>query len=186
MPTIEVAKQGAKKFAVVNDGQVTEVFRTKREAEAEADKQRQDEQEPQVATHEQEQDPEAFANLVSDKLARIAAAKAEAAAVKAWKAAGSEGDQPPTPVLDWMSNTTPADKAKAAAKSNGHRASTRSPEQEQLILDTIRNGRSQGLSFAKIGKQLDEAGVPTARGGAWDFAVVAAIAHRNGLSEKVA
>lgn len=36
------------------------------------------------------------------KVARVAAAKKEAAAIKAWKLAGSKGTQPKTPTLDAM------------------------------------------------------------------------------------
>ena len=53
-----------------------------------------------------------------DAVERIKAGKVEAAARKAWKQAGSVGDAPATPVLDWM-----ADPLKPKPKKpNGARA----------------------------------------------------------------
>jgi len=202
-PTITVEKAAAKRWEVRNDGEVTATFRTKREADAEAEQQLADAlaEQPEPSTTEAAAEAAAeqgtsvaeltaaadeFAALVADKTKRIAAAKAERLARKEWEAAGSEGDAPATPVLDWMNSTSPADKAKASRKATGTttRKSARPEDEMNLIIDIIQRGRATGLSFAKIGVELDERGITTARGGKWDFAVVAAIAHRHGFAAK--
>lgn len=54
-----------------------------------------------------------------DRLERLAAAKHENAALKAWKAAGSKGAKPATPTIDWMSSVPAAERKTSKSSSTG-------------------------------------------------------------------
>lgn len=124
----KVEKLGTKRFAVIDsrkkgDARVIDTFRTRTEADAEAEKCNADLAVEKVAAPALKEG-EYVVKSIGDVLAqcpgetgeigrarqiaemsvadRLAAAKLEAAAKREWKLSGSKGEQPATPVLDWM------------------------------------------------------------------------------------
>ena len=87
-----------------------------------------------------------------DAVERIKAGKIEAAARKAWKQAGSVGDAPATPVLDWM-----ADPLKPKAKkANGARAGKYDETTTADLIERITDARGNGVSFPRLAVQMND------------------------------
>lgn len=90
------------------------------------------------------------------KLDRIAAMKAERAAVTAWKSSG-EGEAPATPVTDWSSDPRNA-KAKNAKAQKAGTGSTRAkilPEDEKAVLAIVVKARKAGESWEAIRQSFE-------------------------------
>lgn len=98
-----------------------------------------------------------------DRTQRILAAKAEVDAVRAWKAAGCEGDSPATPVLDWMAD--PANGTKVhAARSTGKRRSGALAADEAAVIAKLAELRAESMSWKRIGEAFADLPFRTTRG----------------------
>jgi hypothetical protein len=117
-----------------------------------------------------------------DRLERIEAAKVENAAIKAWKAAGSKGDAPATPVLDWMNSAdATARKSNGAARKASTGSSKLTPEVQAEVEKIVKAERKAGHSWKKVADALNAAGLVTARGGQWWDTGAYAVGQRLGL-----
>lgn len=118
--------------------------------------------------------------------ARLAVAKTENEAVKAWKSAvkdGSTDPRPATPILDWMASTPKNERMASAAKSSGTRSSARySGDVAETLKARIGRDRAAGLGFPKIATALNAEGFAPAD---WTGPKLYAFACRNGLGDKL-
>lgn len=199
--TYGVTKEGRRWYVTENGKRARDDsgYKTKHEAEAEAEQSRLDHEAELAAktapadeqSDEQKAADEATAaladadhtpNLIGamDPVERLKLAKAERDALVAWRSTKQDGPKPGTPILDWMldaTNATP--KAKAAASKA---APARTPEQDAALYDLIKVGRENGDSWAKIATAINEAGIPSNRGGDWWDTTVSDYAKRVGLT----
>lgn len=153
-----VAKADGKGWDLIVAGTVVATYGRKAEAERELRAALAD-----VEAVEAETAPEPEPTVDPKEMGRVErlqAAKAERAAVKAWEAAGSEGDRPATPVLDLMADGKVTGKAAAKAKKSGSGAkggASRLPiaeEDRPAVLAKVTEFRRAGLSWAKIADEF--------------------------------
>lgn len=113
-----------------------------------------------------------------DQVTRLNLAKTEAAAKKAWKAAGSKGDAPATPVLDWM-NGTPKNERKSR-KTGGGSTKRYDAEVTAELVERVTTARATGISFPKLATILNDEGY---RGGGWTGPKLYALACRHDVGK---
>jgi len=152
--TPRVVKSGSKWAAVAN-GEAVSTHATKKAAEAAlADLGREN-----VAAYLDKAEFVAVDYATMDRTERLLAAKAEKVAVKAWKAAGEDGERPATPINDWL-----ADPASAEVRKNGRRNGHSGPRVRRTdleaqaaadLVDLIVAKRGEGWSFPKITKLVN-------------------------------
>lgn len=128
-----------------------------------------------------ETSPDTAAIAAMPRLDRLAAAKAENAAIKAWRAAGEPEPRPATPVLDWM-NATPV-AARTTSKAKGERTSSRyTAEITETLKARIATDRAAGLGFPAIAAALNAEKFSTAD---WTGPKLYAFATRQGIGAKL-
>lgn len=146
-------------------------YKSKAEAEAELEASQRDEANGVPFTVDE------IAQMTPNE--RIAAATPEKEALMAWRQGGQQGPRPDTPVLDWM-NVTPREQRRTS-KPAAETTPVRSEEQEAQLKEIITTARAEGLSWMKVAEKLNEANVPTPRGGPWWDTTASDYAKRAGL-----
>lgn len=111
---------------------------------------------------------------------RLKLAKAENLAVREWKAAGSTGDRPATPTLDWMS-ANPRNKRPGAKSATGRGKYT--PETGDALKARITTDRAAGLGFPKIADALNSESFDGRTD--WTGPKLYAFACRQGIGDKL-
>lgn len=140
--------------------------------------------EPRIRT-----DYATVSNLTDDDIAamsrveRLTAAMVESHALAAWRTSDPDRDpcnRPATPVIDWMKdpNSKPARKP---STSTGRTTVARTAEQDAKLAAIITERRAAGDGWMKVAAAVNDAGIPTPRGGPWWDTTVSDFAKRNGL-----
>jgi hypothetical protein len=111
---------------------------------------------------------------------RLLAAKAEAEALRVWRASGATDPctRPMTPILDWLADPD----VKSSRRTGTHRKMTvRSAEDDARLDRIVTEARAEGKSWRKVAEALNEAGVPTGQGAAWRDTTAWTVGKRLGL-----
>lgn len=127
--------------------------------------------------------PEADLDLIAamDTVARLNLAKVERQNVNAWQTAGSQGERPGTPIIDWMTaNPRIGRKTKHAKATSTSTTRRYSPEQQTDLVERIKTARATGISFPKLATQLNDEGYGQ---GGWTGPKLYALAQRTGVAD---